>query len=307
MSVLASIARPSIADLARRLPPECARVLLRAEDASAAAHGALLATQDREHDAAEVLTAARREHARQRDAWASHGRKLDPTDDAALTLTVTNADADLARRRAAREDAGARYRTARQRLDRLLEFVTGVGPDRLRAAPEPKLPRGATLESVRSELIQTAAQIEATQVAPLPRAEVVAALKAEVTAIAERGAPQVDARLRDGAPARLGNRLAIASTGTGSLIGDAGTSFLVWVMADEIVAKLSALVSADLPGALSDAARTGRLRELRDRLRELERIEEQLVRAAEAEGRMVERRPDASAAAQLSVQIEGGA
>ncbi|MDF1600332.1 hypothetical protein PZ895_11230, partial [Mesorhizobium sp. YIM 152430] len=81
-----------------------------------------------------------------------------------------------------------------------------------------------------------------------------------------------------------------------------GAEFLVWMMRDEIKAKLGAMIDqADVVGALTDEEQEERFRELSVRRLELERLEEATIVAAEAEGMFIARRADADPRAILEV------
>lgn len=59
----------------------------------------------------------------------------------------------------------------------------------------------------------------------------------------------------------------------------------------------------ELPGALSVAARKARIDRLKDSLLEQERLEEEIIEAAQADGQIILRRPDVNIAALLGVEV----
>jgi hypothetical protein len=207
---------------------------------------------------------------------------------AALTAEAERhrADADAAERRAA--PLRGRASAAGELVQRLIAFVAQAPAGSLRPVKPPPIPPGATLESVRGQIADLARQAEAARLAPRPRAQVVAMLQAEVDALAAKGAPKIDAR-RPHAPARLADHLR----------PDPG-DFLVWLHRDQIVERLAREVP-DLPDALDDAQRAARLADLAARRLKAERLEETLCRAAEAEGRQIDRRPGADPRAVLGL------
>ncbi|WP_157140166.1 hypothetical protein [Roseibium aggregatum] len=166
-----------------------------------------------------------------------------------------------------------------------------------------KVPRSATVESVRKQLAEVDTLAHDTERAPAPVSGLRATMVAAVDAIAEQGAPEVDPRIRFRDPFNLARKFEFRRHGN-MAIGDYGAHFFVWLLSDEIKQKLSALIPDD-PDALSDEERTSILQQLAERRLNLERIEEALIEAASAEGRAIPRRPDASVEAILGIEVLG--
>lgn len=214
-----------------------------------------------------------------------------------------------ARHRAAAERAGEEKRRLRERASpassvasAVRELLAATSPDAIRTVRAPAIPKEWTVEVARAELAKIDEQITSVSAAPDTAASLRHRIFANVDAIAEKGAVEIRASVRDGDPARLGDRLMIAARGS-SLVGDGGAAFFVWLLADEIKARLADLIP-DVPGALTDAQRDKRLAELSGRQLELERIEEALIMQAETQGRVIDRRPDANALAVLGIEIK---
>lgn len=305
-----SPARSTLADIRRRLTARAPSVAALVAGKMAAlearkveAEGIASARLNAELDALHEVQNLRRKKTHLL-ASATPGRQPDPEKLAALDAEIADAVADHAQKKQARERAKVAAMEARRAFEHNSEKLATTSPDAITVAAEPKVPEGATLESIRSKIGQTDIEAERVRAAPRDRKSLIEALRHEIDEIAEKGAPKIDARRRDGQPARLANNLMIANTGTGSLIGDAGASFFVWLLRDQIVARLTELVT-DAPGALTGAQRDKRLSELAAEKLHLERVEECLVEQAEAEGRKVQRRPDADVCAILGIQVKG--
>lgn len=312
-----TIARDTVARLARRQPRDVSGAIVqkitRFEDEASEHHGAVLSLMERLAEANTRCIEKRRELARQRDLGRRPGHTIDPgTDfDALRAKAVADAEADATEAEAVRdrlrerlEDARARWQAAKHQAGRLRDFFASTAPGALVAAATPDT-KGWTAETVRAEIRKTEASAEATRVAPLPRAELIRAIEAEVDAAAK--VPSVSATRRDGRPARLAEALRIAAAGPGgSIMGDAGAGTWTWLLADLLKERLVELIPESIPGALTDAQRDRKLADLANRKLELERIEEHLIQSAEREGRAVQRRSDASPLAILGVEIVGG-
>jgi len=171
--------------------------------------------------------------------------------------------------------------------------------------PPTKLAKGETprqaLARIRAEIDQVEAAWDEAQQAPMPIDEIKSEIAATVDTIAARGAPSIDPRIRNGDPAKIHQELRLDFI-NGSRVGDAGASFFVWLMHDQILDKLNAQADAmTINGAMSDADREKLFSELADRRLELERIEESIIVAAAKEGMAIDRRLDADPRAVLEV------
>lgn len=171
--------------------------------------------------------------------------------------------------------------------------------------PPAKLAKGEmprqSLARVRQEIENIEKAWSEAQQAPMPIDEIKAELTATVDAIAARGAPSIDPRIRNGDPAKIHHALRL-ETINGSKVGNGGSDLFVWLMRDQIVDKLSALADAmTINGAMSDADREKLFSDLADRRLELERTEESIIVAAAREGMVIDRRLDADPRAVLEV------
>lgn len=195
------------------------------------------------------------------------------------------------------------------------EFVrTTVGQARrLRDVPLPSvavLPGGlaSTIEAKRAELVVTAERRADIESRPAKPSDLKAAISRELAARASKGRPPFSSRIRGGKdPSKLALMLMLGSqpgaTGT-NMIGDGGTDFFVWLLSDQIEARLHALVDeADLTGAMSDAEQIAALTTIDAERLVLEREEEALIRMAEAQGMTIARRGDVSPMAVLMVEV----
>jgi hypothetical protein len=134
---------------------------------------------------------------------------------------------------------------------------------------------------------------------------------AEIDAVAQKGAINLDPHSRAGNPLGLAGAIKITSVPvmvpgddrpTMMLRGDGGGALFAWLMRDALVARVDDLLAA-LPqaGALTDDEREIEFRRVSVRRLEIERQEEALVVAAEREGRVIARRRDLDPRALLEV------
>ncbi|MCT8999220.1 hypothetical protein NYR58_12540 [Chelativorans intermedius] len=188
----------------------------------------------------------------------------------------------------------------------------GVGRLKHHAPPAPKT-RDAVAEiaKLRAELQALEAQWAEAEAAPVPAQILRQQAIAEIDAMAAAGALTISAGDRSGTPLGLARKLQLGLVPTPagpdgaprfSIIGDGGAALFTWTMRDALVERLDALIAA-LPqdGALSDDERDERFRQIAAKRLDLERAEEALICAAEAEGRIVQRRRDADPRAVLEV------
>lgn len=266
-------------------------LLLSLQDRAAELRGAKLGVTERLAEAVEALHYA--ERAIRHQEQAPQGR-VNHDAIARLKADLPAKRAERDRLRALDESLGARWGEAKALPARLAEALAGVPAEAIREAPPIRIPKGATIDGLRKQIADLAAEAEAVQSAPAPRSDAAKRIAAAVEALAARGARPVDARRRSGDPARIAD----------ALHGDSGLHFLVWAFREEIAAKLIAELPKDGPTVLTDRQQQ-RLAELAEERLRLERVEEALVEAAEAEGRTIARRPDASPWAILGVEVEG--
>src|SRR5690606_811454 len=88
-----------------------------------------------------------------------------------------------------------------------------------------------------------------------------------------------------------------------ALSGDAGAAFYAWLHRDEIAARITGMIDAAVPksGVLTDDQRDAEFSRISAKRLELERAEEALIVAMEAEGRTIQRRRDADPRAVLEI------
>lgn len=295
-------------DLISRLPVESADKVRDLLETQQAALGALR------------LASADVEDARQRweSAEAQAQRQISGMSQTRDPETVERMLAPVARRKAELDRAvGAEARASEAWekfafIENLRDWVaTYFGRDgKLRHESLPKIgPRkGETLrqaiDRVRTEIERVETEWRAVEQAPMPLAEVKAEIASSVDAIAAKGAPEINARAREGDPAGIGRRIRLDIVG-GNKIGDGGASFFVWLMRDALVDRLCCMVdNLDMAAAMTDAERDARFTVLADRRLSLERQEEALVTAAAEDGLRIDRRDDADPRAVLEVAEE---
>lgn len=179
------------------------------------------------------------------------------------------------------------------------------------AAPRTKDP-AAEIAKIRAELAGLDEAWIAAENAPAPVSELKARALSELDAIAARGAPSVNAAARAGSPVNLAAALRVrhepvslpgADAPHFALAGDAGAAFYAWLHRDLIAERITAMIDAAAPaeGALTDDERDAEFSRISARRLEIERQEEALLVAMEAEGRRVERRRDIDPRALLEV------
>lgn len=221
-------------------------------------------------------------------------------------------EAEFAERRAV---AKAKAETDGRCIDSVHEYLKDtIGKGRrLRDVPLPipvMLPEGlaATIEAKRAELIASGERRADVENRPARAVDLKEALSGAVAAEAKKARPPFDPRIRGGRdPINLARQLALGVvTGAGdagTLIGKGGAPFLVWLFADQIEARLHAMVDeADLTGAMSDAQQADALAEVAAERLALEREEEALIRIGEAQGMTIVRRADADPRVVLMVE-----
>lgn len=168
----------------------------------------------------------------------------------------------------------------------------------------PKAPRmkdaAAEVAKLRAELERLGEAWELAETAPVPPEILHQQAIAEIDAIADAAALKINPTDRSGTPLHLArairlNQVPIATAGAEqphmALIGDAGAPLFVFLLRDRLYAEVERLV-AELPkrGCLDDLQREQRFAEIAERRLEVERQEEAVICAAEAEGHRIARR-----------------
>jgi len=174
-----------------------------------------------------------------------------------------------------------------------LELIEHEAPP---AAPMPGENYPAAIERVRNAITDLREESRAVTLAPLPAAEVKTRVRAEIEALAAVGRPGCLAvaeragkirwptlpltgvELRAGSIPQLQNAFALTA----------------WLFKDQLIAAIEAVVDEDTDDthALTDSDRAARLESIATAILALERDEEALCEAAEAEGMTVSRRHD---------------
>jgi hypothetical protein len=201
-----------------------------------------------------------------------------------------------------------------------IEAHAGVGMHDLAPASVSDADLPAQLEKAHARRERLLADLEATQAAPLTKAEVIEKAKAEIDALADRGVPSLQRLFEDGGNIswpektdQIGNGLrtifAVLPKGGGIaeidgslyLPGVDSLALVVWAHRDAIVAKLAAEIEQHYeqhPKALSREDRQKRVAEIRAKLFECERAEVAIV---DRMGDLMQLREDIDPAALLGV------
>jgi hypothetical protein len=184
---------------------------------------------------------------------------------------------------------------------------------------EPKLKRNDSLteaiEQRRRRLRELRADLRRIAAAPYPSVTAKEVLRAHVTALAERGAPDLLPLIEEGRP-EIGGPVnhrfeEVHGTAQGSLPVRGSVRFpvpdllslLAWLDPDRLIARLEAAIDelADDDNALTDDQRTEARTQVTNDMLAVEREEEALVCRAEAENLTVQRRPDCDPRAVLGL------
>ena len=272
-------------------------------DAHAVVKGAEAALDDAERRRDRAALTYRTQVERLTYSPSGQSRALSPEESASLHAPLDRIDAEIERLRSRRDRAIEAW----SNYDFLADVRNFLGEakmsgKRFRSAPPTKVPTGdfhRAVESARRRLDELAIETERVELAPLPLAELHAAVEAEVDAIAGRGALFVDPRIRSGSPLKL--EAAFGLSGQGDRVSSLASS-LLFLLRDQIKAAALALLPAkELPGAMTDAARKAELARLTAERLEIERAEEAAIVAAAAAGITIARRRDASPLAILEI------
>lgn len=159
------------------------------------------------------------------------------------------------------------------------------------------------VNELRQKISEVSIAFSAVKNAPYPLPEINSRIAEAVDRIAELGTPHIHTTKAFGSPFDLEEKLRIKLHGSENFLGDAGASFFVWIMRDEIIERLTALAkTADYSDAKSDAQRADEMEKLLLEKLELERLEEAAIVAASAIGQRIHRRRDADPRAVLEIE-----
>lgn len=251
----------------------------------------LAVSDDREADRL-LGTTAGREHARALEAKIAARRKS-----AASRRTEAARLKKLAREFRDKASAAGENGTA------VRDLAASVPAERIVPAPA-KARKGDDLAPLRAAIYEKEEEALLIGQTPDTYDDMVRRSDNAIDALAAEGAPRINARKRTGDPANLKSEVTIGLQGN-MLIGDGGAKLLIWLMRDELKAKVRSLIPRH-PDAMTVAQREKRLAQIAAEKLDLERREEAVIEALEQQGRAVERRPDADPRAILGVEIVGG-
>ncbi|MDF1601579.1 hypothetical protein PZ895_17630, partial [Mesorhizobium sp. YIM 152430] len=220
-------------------------------------------------EASELVMKIRRRVQDQIDALPSPTIMWSKEKYAAYEAEVDTLRAPLRKAEADRDRLRARHEAAQQRLElhigagRAVEWLAKQKKDgdRFKDFPLPAVKTKSfqqEVDRIRGEIMSVSDQWNEAENAPCPIADAKAALADEIDAVAARGAPRFDMRRRPGPPLAFADQFRISlwqsnpESGHGLRAQGGGAEFLVWMMRDEIKAKLGAMIDqADVVGALT--------------------------------------------------------
>lgn len=292
-----------------RLPPAAVAKLQAMQDAGEEARAVYTTATDRLRRANETANQWRREVTtlrRQKRAYVTPIGGGEPAPSAPLMQAereLAAAEAEVARHLARQGEANEASEGPRACLHQLQRWLD---KQRGRALPAftgtvgaPVQRRGETLaqavERVRGEIAERRADLHRIASAPLTSAEAKAAIRREVEALAEAGAPDVG-RVLEGQPIRWPSFRELRHLGSnGPIYGESGDpqavdarALMAWLMKGLLLTRLEAEVDAiaDDKAALSTVQRRTEDARVRAELLALERAEEALIEDAPPELRI---------------------
>lgn len=167
----------------------------------------------------------------------------------------------------------------------------------------------AEVKKVRARIAEIEAMFAKVEAAPAPVEDLKARAFAEIDALATAGAPAIRATTRGSSPINLRRRFDLSAhamngeTGIAAIRGDAGASFFVWLMQDELRAKIGVMIDAvPQTGAMTDDERERAFADLAAARLELERVEEGLIATAAVDGLNIPRRAEIDPRAYLQIE-----
>ncbi|MFL9826941.1 hypothetical protein [Rhodoplanes sp. SY1] len=306
--------RPDPIDL---LPPLAAERLrafrVAAADARAAAHH----HGDRLADLRDQRREAERELARLR-----HYPGVRPSEDdqrvKALNASMERAAAEIAELavvHATRADKAAAVSGLVHRVESWLKELphSAIVSDAISAPPV--VPKKSSvldmIEARRRRVRELTADRRRVEAAPVPSAIVKARMVAEISRIAEAGAPDVSGAIEGGELVRWPTgtvHVGIAGAGVGSTTVHDALAVVAWLHRDALVKKLCNEVDAiaDDANALNDAERADQLAQIERDVLVAEREEVALVELAAEQGTPIAHRSDVAVPALLGIVVTNG-
>lgn len=311
--------RFAVRDVADRLPAKARRRLIALRDQRDDAQGAYSTATAKLREQTDLKNDAERRLKFLKQPTSFVGRVEEESPAAReLNAQIATCKAEIERLREVVEVRAARA-TQIGSLVRNLEKFVGEIADNARVIAAPALAarpaKGedivSAIERRRARLRELTADAHRVKSAPIPSSVAKAQARAQIDALAERGAIEVAPLVEAGKPFRLPQ--AFASIVTEGSAGRAVATLwhtdvdgvLAWLFRDEIVTKIEAEIEAcaDDANALSTQQRSDRLDEIASDRLLVEREEESLIEAAERKGLAVMRRPDADARAVLGIAV----
>ncbi|MER9529580.1 hypothetical protein NKI89_07175 [Mesorhizobium sp. M0309] len=200
------------------------------------------------------------------------------------------AQADLAKINERREVLAHRQQQAQFIIDRAERYLAANWQGKPFDAYEGKLRKFASAEAARAEIANIKAALDAAYSAPCRSSDVKATVRAQVAALAARGAPNVQAAINHGqeviwpkAAVHVEQYVAPDAARAHIVAKSPDTlGLLAWCFKDQLIAALDAEIdkTSDDTGALSEDDRNTKITQLTDDLLAAERAEVQLVDAA---------------------------
>lgn len=169
------------------------------------------------------------------------------------------------------------------------------------------------LKAIRERIAIYNAEIHTVRSAPPPKADIKRRSRAQIAALAERGALDYRAAIQFGGrdikfPETLisFSTFSTAGVAASSIYTPAPYEFMCWLFRDDIIRRIEADIDelATDEGALSDAEKQKCETEIRTALLQAERDEENIVDQIEQTGAEIRRRPDADPRALLGLSSD---
>ena len=222
---------------------------------------------------------------------------------------VTKIEAEMAERREVQARLRSRWDAIAALLRDIDIYLHGAPRGALKAAADPAPARAANpaaaVEAARARLGDLGCEVAAIWQAPLTAAELKAAAAREIAALAERGAPVIEAG--DGSLRWPAQTQAVhGMTESGPVMSHfelpAALPFMAWLHRDALLDRVEAAIDAlALDGAMTAAERAEREAELLAEILAAERGEERAIEQASDAGLGIDRRPDADPRAVLGI------
>lgn len=300
-------------DAARALPEPASTKYRRLAGIAQDRQAAFRRAYDAVEDAREAAAKARVQY-----LIAERSPRHDPEAIARLNEPNAEDEAEIARLVVERDDRSARSAGITRLVARIDNYVGDLNARTkitLFSGSLPARKKGeAPVDAVarcRKEIEKLRERIAEIDSAPRPLDELIARATAEIEALANRGAPDVDGLIDAGLAIGWATRPLdlLGRSADGMVIALNGSSVdtmatLAWLfkrqLTDAVVAAVREASGPD-DDAIPIAARPKMLASVRTSLLELERIEETAVEEIEATGAMFERRPDADPRAVLGL------